>query len=295
MGWRFRPGITIAKGVRLRFGKQGTSVTYRRRGFSLTRGPRGTRANFNLPGTGITYQYELDRTRPPRPNAARGESTRGVGRRSSKKYVVVLLVVGLVIVGLVATPKATIVLTFIMLAVHGVRSVLLRERQRAMLLQGEVPATLHVADISDTELAAMGEYNTWSVYESETLAASLERFDILMSWKRYEDPAWREDVLSEVAMWKALAREVERKSPPPLLAEAHRAKRAALVAYSDAAVAIMRWLHAAEPDSRATSLRVAEEQLVRATALTQDCIQLTNELTQFFARRREGGRRVGIK
>ena len=57
MGWRFHKSIRILPGIRINFGKKGiTSATMGRGWFSTNISKKGVRHNFNLPGTGISYQ-----------------------------------------------------------------------------------------------------------------------------------------------------------------------------------------------------------------------------------------------
>lgn len=60
MGFRFRRSVKILPGVRLNFGKKGTSVSVGPRGAKVTVGPSGTRATVGIPGTGISYTEKLD-------------------------------------------------------------------------------------------------------------------------------------------------------------------------------------------------------------------------------------------
>ena len=57
MGWNFRRSMTLCKGVRLNFGKNGMSVSSGVKGFrktyNLTTGQKTT--TFGIPGTGIYY------------------------------------------------------------------------------------------------------------------------------------------------------------------------------------------------------------------------------------------------
>lgn len=55
MGFRFRRSIGIIPGVRLNFGRQGTSVSLGVRGAHMTVGPTGVRKTVGIPGTGMSY------------------------------------------------------------------------------------------------------------------------------------------------------------------------------------------------------------------------------------------------
>jgi len=55
MGFRFRRSIGIIPGVRLNFGRRGTSVSVGVRGAHMTVGPSGVRKTVGIPGTGMSY------------------------------------------------------------------------------------------------------------------------------------------------------------------------------------------------------------------------------------------------
>lgn len=74
MGFRFRRSVKILPGVRLNFGKKGTSVTVGPRGAKVTVGPNGTRATVGIPGTGISYTEKLDGPKKT-PTPAKAESS----------------------------------------------------------------------------------------------------------------------------------------------------------------------------------------------------------------------------
>jgi hypothetical protein len=93
MGFRFRRSVKLMPGVRLNFGRRGTSTTIGRRGASVTFGKRGTYANVGLPGTGVSYRERLDLPADHRP-APRA--------RGGANPVVVLIVVALGIWALAA-------------------------------------------------------------------------------------------------------------------------------------------------------------------------------------------------
>jgi len=61
MSFRFRRRVTIIPGVRLNFGKRGTSVSIGHRGFWYTIGPRGRGTTIGLPGTGISWTQHYPR------------------------------------------------------------------------------------------------------------------------------------------------------------------------------------------------------------------------------------------
>lgn len=55
MGFRFRGSVRIAPGMRLNFGKRGTSLSVGGRGVTTNFSKRGTRTTFSLRGTGMSY------------------------------------------------------------------------------------------------------------------------------------------------------------------------------------------------------------------------------------------------
>lgn len=55
MGLRFRKSVKVAPGVRINFGKKGSSVTFGKRGAKVTVGKNGVRTTVGLPGTGLSY------------------------------------------------------------------------------------------------------------------------------------------------------------------------------------------------------------------------------------------------
>ena len=55
MGFRFRRSVRIAPGLRLNFGKRGTSFSVGQRGLTTNFSKSGTRTTFSLPGSGISY------------------------------------------------------------------------------------------------------------------------------------------------------------------------------------------------------------------------------------------------
>lgn len=59
MGWRFRKSFKLLPGVRINLSKSGISTTLGVSPFSINLGARGTHANFNLPGTGISFRQRV--------------------------------------------------------------------------------------------------------------------------------------------------------------------------------------------------------------------------------------------
>lgn len=56
MGWRFRKSVKLAPGVRVNFGKRGTSLSIGGKGFRKTFSSTGrTTTTFGIPGTGLSY------------------------------------------------------------------------------------------------------------------------------------------------------------------------------------------------------------------------------------------------
>lgn len=55
MGFRFRRSVRLIPGVRLNFGKRGTSVSIGGAGSTVNVSERGVRTTVGLPGTGMSY------------------------------------------------------------------------------------------------------------------------------------------------------------------------------------------------------------------------------------------------
>ena len=55
MGFRFRRGISLARGVRINLGKNGASLSFGTRGLSVNVGRKGIRTTGGIPGTGVSY------------------------------------------------------------------------------------------------------------------------------------------------------------------------------------------------------------------------------------------------
>lgn len=62
MGLYFRKSINLGGGVRLNFSKSGVGLSTGIKGARISTGPRGTYANFSIPGTGIRYTKKLSST-----------------------------------------------------------------------------------------------------------------------------------------------------------------------------------------------------------------------------------------
>lgn len=75
MGFRFRKSVKLLPGVKLNFGKRGTSITIGDRGASVNIGPRGTHANVGIPGSGISYRTRLDSDQTKRKSINRNLTT----------------------------------------------------------------------------------------------------------------------------------------------------------------------------------------------------------------------------
>ena len=58
MGWSFRKSLNLGGGFRLNLSKGGIGLSGGIRGFRVGVGPRGTRVQSTIPGTGITYRKE---------------------------------------------------------------------------------------------------------------------------------------------------------------------------------------------------------------------------------------------
>lgn len=59
MGFRFRQGIRIVKGVRLNIGKTGASLSIGGRGATVNVGKKGVKGTVGIPGTGLSYSAPL--------------------------------------------------------------------------------------------------------------------------------------------------------------------------------------------------------------------------------------------
>lgn len=59
MTWRFRRSVQVAPGVRLNYGKRGTSLSIGGHGMTTNIGPQGTYTTTSIPGTGISYRQQV--------------------------------------------------------------------------------------------------------------------------------------------------------------------------------------------------------------------------------------------
>lgn len=59
MGLQFRKSVKIAPGVKINFGKKGTSVSIGPRGAKITTGTNGTLVSAGIPGTGLYYREKV--------------------------------------------------------------------------------------------------------------------------------------------------------------------------------------------------------------------------------------------
>lgn len=59
MGFRFRQGIRIAKGVRLNIGKTAASLSIGGKGATVNVGKKGVKGTVGIPGSGISYTAPL--------------------------------------------------------------------------------------------------------------------------------------------------------------------------------------------------------------------------------------------
>ena len=58
-GFRFRPSLRLASGIRINLSETGASLSLGRRGATLNFNRRGTKATVGLPGTGLSYSTML--------------------------------------------------------------------------------------------------------------------------------------------------------------------------------------------------------------------------------------------
>lgn len=59
MGFRFRKSVKILPGIKLNFGKKGSSVSVGGSGATINISKRGTKTTIGIPGTGISYSENL--------------------------------------------------------------------------------------------------------------------------------------------------------------------------------------------------------------------------------------------
>ena len=59
MTWRFRRSVQVAPGVRLNYGKRGTSLSIGGHGMTTNIGPQGAYTTTSIPGTGISYRQQV--------------------------------------------------------------------------------------------------------------------------------------------------------------------------------------------------------------------------------------------
>jgi exonuclease VII small subunit len=85
MGFRFRKSVRLAPGLRVNFGKTGTSLSVGGRGATTTISKRGVRNSISVPGTGVGYstmtpwrEPERKRRRPEWATAPAGASNNDV-------------------------------------------------------------------------------------------------------------------------------------------------------------------------------------------------------------------------
>ena len=62
MGLYFRKSVNLGGGVRLNFSKSGIGISAGVKGARISTGPRGTYANFSIPGTGVRYTKKISST-----------------------------------------------------------------------------------------------------------------------------------------------------------------------------------------------------------------------------------------
>ena len=59
MGWNYRKSVNLGGGVRLNLSKSGIGISSGIKGFRVSKGPRDTRLNASIPGTGLFYTKNL--------------------------------------------------------------------------------------------------------------------------------------------------------------------------------------------------------------------------------------------
>ena len=60
MSFRFFKSIRLAPGLKLNFGKRGTSLSVGGRGITTNVSSKGTRTTFGIPGTGVSYSTKRE-------------------------------------------------------------------------------------------------------------------------------------------------------------------------------------------------------------------------------------------
>ena len=92
MGWRFRKSVKILPGVRLNFGKGGlTSTTLGGRWLKTNVSGRGVRHTVGVPGTGVSYQTDVDRADAGSPDSRRRRPASASGSGSPLLILVAVL------------------------------------------------------------------------------------------------------------------------------------------------------------------------------------------------------------
>mgnify|MGYP003340955425 FL=1 len=97
MGFRFRRSIRLLPGIRVNFGKTGSSLSIGGRGATVNLSARGTRTTVGLPGTGLSFSTWTRRKSPPAADPADVSAPTGVAPEDPPKpgfFATVLRLVG---------------------------------------------------------------------------------------------------------------------------------------------------------------------------------------------------------
>ena len=88
MGIRFRKSVKIAPGIRVNFGKKGSSISLGGRGATVNINKNGTRTTVGIPGTGLSYsEYKKHG------HGDSSESSVNEGQKLSAKGIVIAIVI----------------------------------------------------------------------------------------------------------------------------------------------------------------------------------------------------------
>lgn len=85
MGLRFRRSSKISKGIKINFTKTGASLSLGGRGNSLNFGSRGVMHTVGIPGTGISYRTNLNKTSAKKNTSSKKTASASLGSRSSNR------------------------------------------------------------------------------------------------------------------------------------------------------------------------------------------------------------------
>lgn len=85
MGLRFRKSVKIAPGIRVNFGKKGSSLSIGGRGATVNLSKKGTRTTIGIPGTGLSYsEYKKH-------NSSTETKSLGIGTIFALAFIILIL------------------------------------------------------------------------------------------------------------------------------------------------------------------------------------------------------------